>query len=311
MQSFCFTKEPLFYGWVSDTEKLATGNMDYIKYHLEFNERILYYFGSLKGSKWTETDVETTNGCKLISKSNISGIRGGAKLHKRYDLVILDDFEDENNTITPEARSKNSNLITAVVFPALEPSTGRLRINGTPVHYDSFINNLIVNYEKSVKQGEEFSWDVVLKKAILPNGTMLWNSWFGKKEMERKKKFYADSGQPYKFYQEYMMEVQSADDSMFTREHIRYWDGSYKYDNESDLSFVNVDGDIKPINVFAGVDPATDSARRDADYSVIIAIGVDEDNNIYILDYMRKRGLPVLGIPGENKKGIVDHMFDY
>ena len=300
MQSFCFTKEPLFYGWVSATAKLATGNMDYIKYHLEFNERILYYFGSLKGSKWTETDVETTNGCKLISKSNISGIRGGAKLHKRYDLVILDDFEDENNTITPEARSKNSNLITAVVFPALEPSTGRLRINGTPVHYDSFINNLIVNYEKSVKQGEEFSWDVVLKKAILPNGTMLWNSWFGKKEMERKKKFYADSGQPYKFYQEYMMEVQSADDSMFTREHIRYWDGSYKYDNESDLSFVNVDGDIKPINVFAGVDPATDSARRDADYSVIIAIGVDEDNNIYILDYMRKRGLPVLGIPGEN-----------
>ena len=311
MQAFCFTKEPLFYGWVSATAKLATGNMDYIKYHLEFNERILYYFGSLKGSKWTETDVETTNGCKLISKSNISGIRGGAKLHKRYDLVILDDFEDENNTITPEARSKNSNLITAVVFPALEPSTGRLRINGTPVHYDSFINNLIVNYEKSVKQGEEFSWDVVLKKAILPNGTMLWNSWFGKKEMERKKKFYADSGQPYKFYQEYMMEVQSADDSMFTREHIRYWDGSYKYDNESDLSFVNVDGDIKPINVFAGVDPATDSARRDADYSVIIAIGVDEDNNIYILDYMRKRGLPVLGIPGENKKGIVDHMFDY
>ena len=78
LQSFCFTKEPLFYGWVSATAKLATGNMDYIKYHLEFNERILYYFGSLKGTKWTETDVETKNGCKLISKSNISGIRGGA-----------------------------------------------------------------------------------------------------------------------------------------------------------------------------------------------------------------------------------------
>ena len=32
---------------------------------------------------------------KLISKSNLSGIRGGAKLHKRYDLIVLDDFEDE------------------------------------------------------------------------------------------------------------------------------------------------------------------------------------------------------------------------
>ena len=29
-------------------------------------------------------------------------------------------------------------------------------------------------------------WDVVLKKAIEHGGTMLWNSWFPKKEMERK-----------------------------------------------------------------------------------------------------------------------------
>ena len=311
MQAFCFAKDPLFYGWVSATAKLATGNMDYIKYHLEFNERIQYFFGSLKGTKWTETDVETTNGCKLISKSNISGIRGGAKLHKRYDLIILDDFEDENNTITPEARSKNSNLITAVVFPALEPGTGRLRINGTPVHYDSFINNLIVNYEKSIQEGNDFSWDVVLKKAIEPGGTMLWNSWFGEKEMERKKKFYADSGQPYKFFQEYMMEVQSADDSIFTREHIKYYDGTFMHEEESGISFLNINGDVKPINVFVGVDPATDSVRRDADYSVLLAIGVDADNNIYVLDYLRKRSIPVLGIPGEAKKGIVDYMFDY
>ena len=232
-------------------------------------------------------------------------------MHKRYDLIILDDFEDENNTITPEARSKNSNLITAVVFPALEPGTGRLRINGTPVHYDSFINNLIVNYEKSVQKGNDFSWNVILKKAIMEDGTMLWNSWFGKKEMERKKKFYADSGQPHKFFQEYMMEVQSADDSIFTRDHIKYYDGHYMHEEESGISFLNIDGDVKPINVFVGVDPATDSIRRDADFSVLIAIAVDADNNIYILDYLRKRSIPVLGIPGEDKKGIVDYMFDY
>ena len=58
-------------------------------------EIIKYYFGSLKGKKWTEEDIELANGCKLLPKSNVSGIRGGAKLHKRYDLIILDDFEDE------------------------------------------------------------------------------------------------------------------------------------------------------------------------------------------------------------------------
>ena len=91
LHKFCFSREPLFYGLVSATQKLATGNMDYIKTHLEFNEKINYYFGNLKGRKWTEEDVELSNGCKLLSKSNVSGIRGGAKLHKRYDLIVYSE----------------------------------------------------------------------------------------------------------------------------------------------------------------------------------------------------------------------------
>tara|TARA_R110002012_G_scaffold312853_1_gene523945 strand:- start:6251 stop:7813 length:1563 start_codon:yes stop_codon:yes gene_type:complete len=315
MHNFCFTKEPLFYGWVAASSKISVPNLDYIKYHLEFNEKVLYYFGNLKGKKWTEDDIELKNGAKLISKSNLSGIRGGAKLHKRYDLIVLDDFEDENNTITPESRSKISNLVTAVVFPALEPGTGRLRINGTPVHFDSFINNILVGYDKSKSEGtvDKFSWKVITYKAIQDDGTPLWPSWFGEKEMARKKKFYADSGQPQKFYQEYMMEVQNEEDSIFNRSHIKYWEGDFKHDEESGISYIvdKTTGDIRPINVFAGVDPATDSTRRDSDFSVILVVGVDINNNVYILDYLRRRSLPVLGIKGDSKKGIVDHIFDY
>ena len=313
MHEFAFTKEPLFYGWVAASSKISVPNLDYVKYHLEFNDRFLYFFGNLKGRKWTEDDIELKNGCKLISKSNLSCIRGGAKLHKRYDLIILDDFEDENNTVTPESRSKISNLVTAVVFPALEPGTGRLRINGTPVHYDSFINNILVGYDKAKAKNEdkEFSWKVITHKAILPDGSPLWPSWFGHKEMARKKKFYADSGAPYKFYQEYMMEVLSEEDSIFNRNHIKYWEGKFDYDEEANMSYVITDEGRKPVNVFAGVDPATDSIRRDSDYSVICFVGVDADNSVYVLDYIRHRSLPVLGIPGDHKKGIVDYVFDY
>ena len=312
MHDFCFTKEPLFYGWVAASSKISVPNLDYIKYHFEYNEKVQYYFGHLKGRKWTEDDIELKNGCKLISKSNLSGIRGGAKLHKRYDLIVLDDFEDENNTITPESRSKISNLVTAVVVPAFEPHTGRLRINGTPVHYDAFITNILNGSIKAKAKNEDYSWKVITYKAIQDNGTPLWPSWFGHEEMQRKKKFYADSGQPQKFYQEYMMEVQNEEDAIFTREHIKYWNGQFIHDEESGISsVVTEDGDVKPVNVFAGVDPATDSQRRDADYSVIIYIACDMDNNIYVLEYLRKRSLPVLGIPGSDKKGIVDYIFDY
>jgi len=310
LHDFVFATEPLFYGWVAASSKISVPNLDYVKYHIEYNERIKYYFGDLKGKKWTEDDIELKNGCKLISKSNLSGIRGGAKLHKRYDLIILDDFEDENNTITPESRSKISNLVTAVVFPALEPKTGRLRINGTPVHYDAFIQKILVGYEKAKKRGEDYSWHVITYKAIMEDGSPLWPSWFGHKEMTRKKKFYADSGTPQKFYQEYMMEVQSAEDSIFTREHIKYWDGTFQVDTESGLNMINIEGQSpQPCNVFVGVDPATDSLRRDSDFSVLIAVAVTPNNNIYILDYIRKRSLPVLAILGKEKLGIVDYMF--
>jgi len=40
-------------------------------------------------------------------------------------------------------------------------------------------------------------------------------------------------------------------------------------------------------------------------------IAVTPDNNIYVLDYIHNRTLPVLGIPGTRQKGIVDYIFDY
>ena len=307
---FCNDKENfLFYAWVSATQKLSVGNMDYIKHHLEFNDRIKYYFGNLKGKKWTEEDIELSNGCKLISKSNVSGIRGGAKLHKRYDLIILDDFEHEANTLTQDSRDKNANLVTAVVYPAIEPHTGRLRINGTPVHYDSFINNLLTNHAKAKKNNKDFAWKVITYKAILPSGESLWSSFFNKAKLEEKKKFYIDSGQSTKFYQEYMMEVQSEDDSVWTRKNLKYWTGTYEH--RDGINLIIKEGQELPVNIFIGCDPATDIDTKTSDFSVVMVIAIDPDSNVYVLEYERHRAIPTIGskdFEGNiiGKKGVVD-----
>jgi len=317
IKDFVFCKDKsnfLFYAWVSATQKLSVGNMDYIKHHLENNDRIKYYFGNLKGRKWTEEDIELSNGCKLISKSNVAGIRGGAKLHKRYDLIVLDDFEHEANTITPEARDKNANLVTAVVYPALEPHTGRLRVNGTPVHYDSFINNLLTNHAKAKEDKKQFAWRVITYKAIIGDGAPLWESFFNKKKLEEKKKFYADSGQPHKFYQEYMMEVMSEEDAVWTRKHIKYWDGYFR--REDDTNYLTVNSEQIPVNVFIGCDPATDIDTKHSDFSVIMVVAVDANNNAYVLEYERHRSIPTIGskdpATGEviGKKGVVDYIME-
>jgi len=312
---FCPKDDMLFYAWVSATQKLSVGNMDYIKHHLEFNDRFLYYFGKNKGNKWTEEDIELSNGCKLISKSNVAGIRGGAKLHKRYDLIVLDDFEHEANTITRDARDKNANLVTAVVYPAIEPHTGRLRVNGTPVHYDSFINNLLINYERSKGNKEKFAWEIITYKAILPSGEPLWSSFFPSSKLKEKKKFYQDSGQPSKFYQEYMMEVQSLEDALWTREHIKYWKGMYEYDPDTNQNFLVIGGEQVPVNTFVGCDPATDIDTKESDFSVIMAVAVDKENNLYVIEYERHRSIPTIGqkaLDGKvvGRKGVVDHILD-
>ena len=192
----------------------------------------------------------------------------------------------------------------------MEPHTGRLRINGTPVHFDSFINNLLVNHSKAKQEKKDFAWNVITYTAIDPQGNSLWDSWFPKSKLEEKKKFYADSGMPHKFHQEYMMQVQSEEDSIFNRKHVKYHDSKFSIDSETGVPMLYNEGKEFPVNVFAGVDPATDSMRSTSDYSVIMIVAVDENNNVYVLDYIRQRGLPVLGIPGEDKLGIVDHMFE-
>ena len=311
---FCSKDDFLFYAWVSATQKLSVGNMDYIKHHLDYNDKIKYYFGSMRGKKWTEEDVELTNGCKLISKSNVSGIRGGAKLHKRYDLIVLDDFEHEANTITREARDKNANLVTAVVYPALEPHTGRLRVNGTPVHYDSFINNLLTNHSKAKKSNEDFAWNVITYKAIIDDGSPLWTSFFNAKKLKEKKKFYADSGQPQKYFQEYMMEVMSDEDAVWTRRHVSYWEGYYKH--EDDVNYIVKGDDQIPVNTFIGCDPATDIDTKHADFSVIMVIAVDANNELYVLEYERHRSIPTIGSKAPDngeiigKKGVVDYILE-
>jgi len=312
---FCPKDDMMFYAWVSATQKLSVGNMDYIKHHLEYNDRFLYYFGKMKGPKWTEEDIELSNGCKLISKSNVAGIRGGAKLHKRYDLIILDDFEHEANTITRDARDKNANLVTAVVYPAIEPHTGRLRVNGTPVHYDSFINNLLINHARAVSDGESFAWKIITYKAYTKSGNALWSSWFPTTKLEEKKKFYRDSGQASKFYQEYMMEVQSAEDALWTREHIKYWKGYYDYDADENQNFLVVEGERFPVNCFIGCDPATDIDTKESDFSVIMCIAIDGENNLYTLEYERHRSIPTIGAKNaENeiidRKGVVDFILE-
>ena len=75
------------------------------------------------------------------------------------------------------------------------------------------------------------------------------------------------------------------------------------------MSIPNVKSLFRSVQQFEPGSSNRKSFFVDSDFSVIMVVAVDENNNIYVLDYMRERGLPVIGIPGDSKEGIVDKMY--
>ena len=79
---------------------------------------------------------------------------------------------------------------------------------------------------------------------------------------------------------------------MFSEKYLKYHDYDYSIDDEGQHFLTDGKDKQIPVNIFMGVDPAS-SIRKTADYSVIMPIAVDKENNRYVLPYYRKRATPM------------------
>ena len=293
---FATKESPEFIAWVGEAQDQAIDNLAWLQNHIYENPAIHYYFGDLQGDKWTKTEFTTKNGCRMIAKGASQRLRGKKQLSTRYTGIILDDFESELNTKTPEARTQIKNWVTAAVYPAIDfDKGGFLWCNGTIVHYDSFLNGLVKGYNDAQKTGEEYSWNLTTYKAILDSGVPLWPSRWPLSKLEERKQFYIDSGTPAKFYQEYMNQAKSPEDQIFNEEDIvdNFYSGNIRFSDEHNSWYIKLDdGSIEYVNIYMGVDPASTISTRN-DYSVIMVIGVTSNYDYYIIEYWRKRVLPM------------------
>ena len=292
---FATKDRPEFICWVGEAQDQAIDNTRWVQNHIEINPAIHYYFGDIQGNKWTKTDFSTKNGCRMIAKGTSQRLRGKKELSTRYTGIILDDFESEGNTKTAEGRLGIKNWVTAAVYPAIDfDKGGFLWCNGTIVHWDSFLNNIVTSHREARKSGNDFAWKVVTYKAI-ENGEPIWKSRWSLKKLEQRKQFYIDSGTPSKFYQEYMNQARSPEDQIFEEDDINkgLYEGDCKYDEDYGSWYLQfIDGSKEYINLFIGVDPASTIGER-SDFSVIMVIGVTTKHDYYVIDYWRKRVLPM------------------
>ena len=193
---FATKEEPEFIAWVGEAQDQAIDNIQWIANHIYQNPAIHYYFGDLQGDKWTKNEIVLANGCRMIGKGASQRLRGKKQYSTRYTGIVLDDFESELNTKTPESRMQMRNWVTAAVYPAIDfDKKGFLWCNGTVVHWDSFLNNILINKRKADKEGLPYAWEVYTKKAI-EDEKPIWESRSSLKKLEQRKQFYIDSGTP-------------------------------------------------------------------------------------------------------------------
>jgi len=213
--------------------------------------------------------------------------------------------------------------------------------SGTPVHFQAFCQKLLDKWiqkvadfggsnpliwtadeeERKIREeaAKEFDWKVIAYKSTQPElpGGVLWNAHKPRKVLDQELKNYEinDIRGRMGYYQEYELEVTREEDAIIGRKQIKFWKGYFEWDDQAKEKYLFVDGERKVVNTFLGCDPATDIDKKTSDFSVILVIAVDINNNIYVLPYERHRGIPTTGMRNINreiigKKGVVDYIVE-
>ncbi|MBC8551266.1 MAG: hypothetical protein H8D23_16600 [Candidatus Brocadiales bacterium] len=326
--------EKLFYVWVAKSQKDSFTNVEYIAMHLDGNAKFKRYAPNWKGKTWNKEELVLYNGCRLSSFSTLRSARGqtlpdieqGAQ---RISRAFIDDAENEENTKTAKSRDSLKDSLLNGLLPGIEKNYPRRRMifTGTPVHFDAMAQNLLDDWETVVKEGTQdtYPWKVITYKSTQPTmpGGVLWHSHRPRHVLDGIKAVYEKGPRGVGGYnQEYELEVQSSEDAKWSKEHIRFHDGQYMYIEGQ--GYLHINGDMLPVNVFVGCDPATDIDNNTSDYSVIMAVAVDAQGNKYVLEYERHRSIPTAGrrepkiVDGEivdweliGKSGVIDYLIDF
>jgi len=318
---------PCFSAWIAKSQDDSKRNAKYIRKHFDENQKIINFFGRMRGETWNKESLVTRDGDALMCGSNIKSVRGSTEATISHGAIRLyrvfaDDCENEQNTKTQNARKEIKDTLFAGILPAIEVDKPKCRlvVTGTPVHWDSLIQNTLDDYAVVVKEGkvEKYPYKVITYKATQPSmpGGVLWNSYLPRSVLNTIKARYEVKRKLSLYYQEYELEVGNAAIANWNRQSIQFHKHQILYDEGAKLTYLLVNNDPLLVNCFLGCDPATDIETKESDYSCIVVIAVDINNRRYVLETSRNLAIPTIGQRNPytdeliGKKGVVDIIFE-
>lgn len=273
---------------ISDTITQATQFLNDIKDQLYNNDKLRALFKLKQGDfiKDTEEDiiVEFQDGhqFRISAKGSEQKMRGLKWNNKRPDLIVGDDLENDEIVMNKERRDKFKRWFNAAVIPAMS-SKGVIRIVGTILHEDSWLNNLMPKHYakdtvftplKTYSTNKRASWRSVKYKAHNEDFTsILWPQNYTKEILLNIRQMQVEQGTPDLYSQEWLNEPIDEALAFFKR---------------GDFMTMTQEDKKKRTNVYIAADLAI-SKEETADYSVFVVAGMDENRNIFIQNVIRER----------------------
>jgi len=290
--------------YISATANLAEKQLGFVKgiltseiYRRYWPEHVNADEG--KRIRWTNSEISLDHPAR--KKENVrdpSVFTGGLTTSltgMHCDIAVLDDVVVYENAYTGEGRNKVKSQYS--LLSSIEGAEAREWVVGTRYHPADLYNDLLQMTEdlytdQGEKTGEENIYEVFEKPVEARGdgiGEFLWprsqrkdGKWFGfdMKILSKKRGQYLDKGQ---FRAQYYNDPSDPDNVPVSPDKFQYYERKHIREENGYMYYRN-----NRLNVFAAVDFAFSLNKR-ADYTAIVVVGIDADNNIYVLDIDRFR----------------------
>jgi len=197
---------------VGESEARAADRLTAIKYEIENNERIHYFFGEQKGPIWGETRCLLANGTYLQAYGRGQSLRGIKFRDARPSFAFLDDIENEESTSSSAATDKTMRWIFGVLLPAMDKHRHYIRMAGTPIAPDTACGRLANNSSFKTIKIPVWYYPPALANSKLRSS---WPERFPLEDMLRQKDEYERMGMAREFAQEYLCQADTEQTKAF------------------------------------------------------------------------------------------------
>lgn len=288
--------------YISSTSGLAEKQLGFIKGLLE-STIVRRYWPDLvnaeegKREKWTNTEIAVDHPLrKLEGVRDPTVFTGGLTTNlvgMHCDVAVLDDVVTGENAYTLEGRDKVKSQYS--LLSSIEGAEAEEWVVGTRYHPKDLYNEMLSMQEEVFDERGEViehlpvfsTFEKQVEDSGDGTGEFIWprqqrmdGKWFGfdTQILARKRAKYLDRTQ---FYAQYYNNPNTAENGNIDRAKFQYYEPRNLVRENEQWS---ING--RRLNVFASVDFAYSLSKR-SDYTAIVVIGIDRENNIYVLDIDR------------------------